>query len=153
MSVRIRLKMMGRKNHPTFRIVAIESTQQRDGRVIERLGWYNPHVEADDKKTFVKVDRAQYWIQHGGVVSETVNSIFVKHGIESNEQRAHKQRLKRNAKIKARKAKKRAAAGKVKGGKAKAKGAAKAEAPKAEAPKAETPKASKAKATKGKKKA
>ena len=49
MSVSIRLKRMGRKNHATYRIVAIEGRQRRDGRILEKLGWYDPHI-ADDKR-------------------------------------------------------------------------------------------------------
>lgn len=144
MSVRIRLKRRGRKNYPTYRIVAIEGTQARDGRVLEILGWYDPHIADDAKKHQLNVDRAKYWISVGGEVSETVNSIFEKHGIESSGSREHTQRLKRLAKIKARKAKKR-------GKPVKAKAAATPAAAPAPAPVAAAPAAKEASGKGGKK--
>ena len=49
MAVRIRMKMMGRKHRPYFRIVAIDSRQPRDGRVLEELGTYDPMVKNTDE--------------------------------------------------------------------------------------------------------
>ena len=61
MAVKIRFRRMGRKNHPFFRLNAIESRSPRDGRVIEELGHYDP--QKDQAKQFVaKLDRCQYWL-------------------------------------------------------------------------------------------
>ena len=120
MSVKLRLKRMGRSHAAFFRLNAIDSRAPRDGRVIEELGYYDPR-NADKAKQFVaKLDRCKYWLDTGAVPSETVSSLLKKSGVE------HKQlRLPKPGKPKAAPA---AAA---------AEGEKKAEAPKAEAPKAE----------------
>jgi len=96
MSVKLRLKSMGRTHKRFFRLNAIESRSPRDGRVIEELGHYNPQ-EKDKAKQFVaKLDRCQYWLDHGAVPSETVSSLLKRNGLE------HKQlRLPRPGKPKA----------------------------------------------------
>ena len=82
MSVKLRLKSMGRSHKRFFRLNAIESRSPRDGRVIEELGHYNPQ-EKDQAKQFVaKLDRCQYWLDHGAVPSETVSSLLKKSGLE-----------------------------------------------------------------------
>ena len=82
MSVKLRLKSMGRSHKRFFRLNAIESRSPRDGRVIEELGHYNPQ-EKDQAKQFVaKLDRCQYWLDHGAVPSETVSSLLKKSGFE-----------------------------------------------------------------------
>ena len=82
MSVKLRLKSMGRSHKRFFRLNAIESRSPRDGRVIEELGHYNPQ-EKDKAKQFVaKLDRCQYWLDHGAVPSETVSSLLKKSGLE-----------------------------------------------------------------------
>ena len=58
MSVKIRLKKIGRKKRPFYRIVAIDSKKRRDGLEIERLGWYNPLP--DNLSCELKEDRIQY---------------------------------------------------------------------------------------------
>src|SRR3954471_282410 len=82
MSVKLRLKRFGRTHKAIFRLNAIESRSPRDGRVIEELGHYNPQ-EKDKAKQFVaKLDRCQYWLDHGAVPSETVSSLLKKSGLE-----------------------------------------------------------------------
>lgn len=76
MSVKIRLKRMGAKNAPAYRIVVTDSRSPRDGRFIEQLGSYDP------KRTGVNytldLDRARYWIGVGAQPSETVASFIKK---------------------------------------------------------------------------
>src|SRR4051812_50042124 len=87
MSVKLRLKSMGRTHKRFFRLNAIESRSPRDGRVIEELGHYNPQ-EKDKAKQFVaKLDRCQYWLDHGAVPSETVSSLLKKSGLEHKQLR------------------------------------------------------------------
>lgn len=82
MAVKIRLKRMGRKNHPYYRMSAIDSRSPRDGRVIEELGHYDP-LEKDQAKQFVaKIDRCKHWLDVGATPSETVSSLLKKSGFE-----------------------------------------------------------------------
>ena len=82
MAVRIRLKMMGRKNRPFFRIVAAESQSKRDGKEIEILGHYDPLVAEKEKQVTVARDRVQYWLSVGAKPSETVASLLKRAGIK-----------------------------------------------------------------------
>src|SRR5213078_1748129 len=82
MSVKLRLKRMGRSHAAFFRLNAIDSRSPRDGRVIEELGHYNPR-EKDQSKVFVaKLDRCKHWLDVGAVPSETVSSMLKKAGLE-----------------------------------------------------------------------
>src|SRR5260370_38558902 len=71
-AVRIRMKMLGRKHRPYFRIVAIDGRQPRDGRTIEELGTYDPMVKETDARVTLKPDRIKYWISVGAQPSERV---------------------------------------------------------------------------------
>lgn len=79
--VRIRLSRMGRTHRPFYRINAIEKRNQRDGKILENLGWYNP-VEADPaKQVSLKEDRIKHWISVGAQPSDTCNDLFAKAGV------------------------------------------------------------------------
>jgi small subunit ribosomal protein S16 len=79
MAVVIRLRRMGAKKDPKFRIVVAESKSPRDGRFVAELGHYN----AQPKEAELKVDaeRAQYWLSVGAQPSDQVRSLFKKAGI------------------------------------------------------------------------
>jgi small subunit ribosomal protein S16 len=79
MALKIRLRRMGRKKAPTYRIVVAESSMPRDGRFVENLGHYNPRTEP---LTLV-VDRAKAlaWIAKGATPTDTVNSLMRKAGV------------------------------------------------------------------------
>jgi small subunit ribosomal protein S16 len=79
--VRIRMKRMGRKNRPFYRIGAFDSREERDGRSIELLGTYNPIEPDEAKKTVLKKDRVEYWLSVGAQPSEPVAALLKKHGI------------------------------------------------------------------------
>lgn len=79
--VRIRMKRMGRKNRPFYRIGAFDSREERDGRVIENLGTYNPLEDEDDKKVTLNKERVEYWLSVGAKPSESVAVILKKFGI------------------------------------------------------------------------
>jgi small subunit ribosomal protein S16 len=72
---------MGRTHRSFFRLNAIDSRNPRDGRVIEPLGWYDPHAKDADKQTELKVERVQYWLSVGAQPSETVRNLLKKQGI------------------------------------------------------------------------
>ena len=76
--VKIRLRRMGAKKAPFYRIVVADSRYPRDGRFIEEIGTYNPVVPPADLK--VDVDRAQAWIKTGAQPTETVRDLLKKAG-------------------------------------------------------------------------
>lgn len=76
MAVKIRLRRVGTKNVPCFRIVVADGRSPRDGRFIENIGTYNPEKPKDNFK--VDVERAKYWMQKGAQPSDTVRSILKK---------------------------------------------------------------------------
>ncbi|MDR2515115.1 MAG: 30S ribosomal protein S16 [Christensenellaceae bacterium] len=76
--VKIRLKRMGMKGKPFYRIVVADSRTPRDGRFIEEIGYYNPVIEPNELK--VDVERAQYWIKTGAQPTQTVRTLLRKGG-------------------------------------------------------------------------
>jgi small subunit ribosomal protein S16 len=78
-AVRIRMKMLGRKHRPYFRIVAIDSRQPRDGRIIEELGSYDPMVKNTDERVRLRPDRVKYWLGVGAKPSERCDTLFKKY--------------------------------------------------------------------------
>jgi len=95
MAVKIRMTRMGRRHRPFFRINAVESRTPRDGRILEKLGHYDP-LEADAAKQIVlDVDRIKFWLENGAVPSETVAEIIAKAGIRSKH---HQERVARRNK-------------------------------------------------------
>ncbi len=76
MAVRIRLKRVGAKNAPYFRIVVADARSPRDGKFIEEIGSYQPRKKGDNCK--LDLDRAKYWVSKGAQPSETVASFIKK---------------------------------------------------------------------------
>ncbi len=76
MAVRIRLKRIGAKNTPAYRIVVTDSRNPRDGRFIEEIGSYQPTKREDKFK--INLERAKYWVGVGAQPSETVASMIKK---------------------------------------------------------------------------
>ena len=79
MAVRIRMKMMGRKHRHFFRIVAIDSRQPRDGRILEELGTYDPEIPNTDERVKLYPDRVKHWIKVGALPSEKCAVLFKKY--------------------------------------------------------------------------
>lgn len=79
MAVKLRLKRMGAKKAPFYRIVAADSRSPRDGRFIETVGTYNPLTNPAD----VKIDEelAMKWLKNGATPTDTVRNLFSKAGI------------------------------------------------------------------------
>ena len=74
--VKIRLKRMGMKKRPFYRLVVTDSRNPRDGRFIEEVGIYDPM--ADGSKLNVKMDRVEYWIANGAQPTDTVRGLLKK---------------------------------------------------------------------------
>ncbi|SHH30145.1 small subunit ribosomal protein S16 [Hydrocarboniphaga daqingensis] len=70
--VKIRLARGGAKKRPFYHVVATESRSSRDGRFIERLGYYNPSARGGEQKLVLDTARVDYWTQNGAQVSERV---------------------------------------------------------------------------------
>lgn len=74
--VKIRLRRMGAKKAPFYRIVVADSRCPRDGRFIEEIGTYDPMAEGENIK--VDFERAKYWISNGAQPTETVRGLLTK---------------------------------------------------------------------------
>ncbi|HAP79668.1 MAG: 30S ribosomal protein S16 [Ruminococcus sp.] len=79
MAVKIRLRRMGAKKAPFYRIVVADSRYPRDGRFIEEIGYYDPTKEPSVVK--VDADKAKTWISNGAQPTDTVKVILKKEGI------------------------------------------------------------------------
>jgi len=77
--VKIRLRRMGAKQHPFYRLVVADSRSPRDGRFIEHLGYYDPMT--DPVKVKIDVDKVVKWLQQGAQPSEAARSLLKREGI------------------------------------------------------------------------
>lgn len=124
----IRLSRGGSKKNPFYSVVVADSRNRRDGRFVERIGFYNPSARAGAEGLRINEERAQYWIGNGAQLSDTVARLVKFHAKGVDGMAAVK--AKEAAKVEAAKAKKEAeAAAKLK---AEAAAAAAAETPAAE---------------------
>ena len=80
MSTKIRLRRMGAKKAPFYRVVVADSHWPRDGRFIEEIGYYDP--TKDPAEIHIDTEKAQKWLAEGAIVSDTVRSLFKKSGIQ-----------------------------------------------------------------------
>ncbi len=78
MAVKIRLKRVGAKKKPQYRVVVADSRYPRDGRFIEEIGSYNPQTEPSTVK--INIERADYWLGQGAQPTETVRALLKKSG-------------------------------------------------------------------------
>lgn len=90
MAVKIRLKRMGAKKKPFYRVVVAESTSPRDGRFIEEIGYYNPVSQPAEVK--LNEERVMHWLSTGAQPTDTVKSLFRKAGILKKMHEAKKQK-------------------------------------------------------------
>ena len=77
----LRLKRMGRRHRPFYRVNAMDKRSPRDGRVIEALGWFDP-VAPEDKQLNLNVERIDYWLSVGAQPSDTVRSLLRRAGVD-----------------------------------------------------------------------
>lgn len=95
MAVRIRMKRLGRKNRPFYRVCAIDQKTGRDGRVLEELGHYDPLVKDVDARAILKADRIVHWVSKGALPSDKVATLIKKYGEGGTHVEAQKKALER----------------------------------------------------------
>ena len=78
MSVRIRMKRMGRKHRPFYRICIMDRQRARDGKAIEEVGFYDTSVADKSKRVSLNMERIDYWLSVGAQPSEKVNALIRK---------------------------------------------------------------------------
>lgn len=76
MAVKIRLRQQGRSNHKTYRLVACDSYVKRDGKYLENLGWYDPHLE--EKNAKLHEDKILNWLNLGAEMSEEAKALITR---------------------------------------------------------------------------
>ena len=81
MATKIRLKRIGRRNRPFYRIIIIDSRKRRDGSAIEQVGWYNPIENNKEKNYNLKEDRILEWLKLGAQVTDPVNKLMKRSGL------------------------------------------------------------------------
>jgi small subunit ribosomal protein S16 len=79
MAVKMRLRRMGAKKAPFYRVIVADSRSPRDGRFIEEVGYYNPLTEPAEIK--IDAEKAKKWLDNGAQPTETVKSLLKKSGI------------------------------------------------------------------------
>ena len=80
MAVRIRMKRLGRRHRPFYRVCAMDVRQQRDGRALEELGIYDPMVPDTDARAILNGERIEYWLGVGALPTEKVKVLIKKYG-------------------------------------------------------------------------
>ncbi|MEZ6059750.1 MAG: 30S ribosomal protein S16 [Planctomycetaceae bacterium] len=78
MAVRIRMKKMGRKHRPFYRICIMDQRRARDGKAIEEVGFYDTSVADKAKRVSLNMERVDYWLSVGAQPSEKVNALIQK---------------------------------------------------------------------------
>lgn len=79
MAVRLRLKRLGRRHRPFYRVAAMDARKQRDGRVIEELGFYDPVAKEPGKQLVLNGERINYWLGVGAQPTDTVRRLIERH--------------------------------------------------------------------------
>lgn len=95
MSVKLRLTRMGRRHKPFFRLNAIESRNPRDGKILEKLGHYDPIEKDPEKQLGLNKERIEYWLSVGAIPSNTVAEMIAKIGIVSKHYQEDREKRKR----------------------------------------------------------
>ena len=90
---------MGRRHRPFFRINVIDSRSPRDGRVIEKLGQYDPIEKNVEKQILLNKERIEYWLGQGAIPSDTVSEILLRNGIKTKHAEQKAARLKKAREI------------------------------------------------------
>jgi len=72
--LKLRLKRVGKKGFPSYRLVVMENTSRRDGRPIDEVGYYNPLT----KRSKLDIEKIKKWLSYGVIPSETVRNLLAK---------------------------------------------------------------------------
>lgn len=99
MAVRIRMMRLGRRHRPFFRINAVDSRVPRDGRILEKLGHYDPMEKDVEKQIVLDLEKTKEWIDKGAEVSDSVTDILRKKGVITKAAAAKKARRDRAKEI------------------------------------------------------
>lgn len=81
MATRIRLKRIGRRNKPFYRVVVMDQRSRRDGAPIEEIGWYNPIATDKENNYLLKEERVMHWLKIGAQPSEVAHKLLQRSGI------------------------------------------------------------------------
>ena len=76
MSLKIRLSRGGAKKRPFYHIIVTDSRSARDGRNIERVGFYNPVAAGNEKRVELDLDRVKHWVANGAQLTDTVADLY-----------------------------------------------------------------------------
>ncbi|MCA9145992.1 MAG: 30S ribosomal protein S16 [Planctomycetaceae bacterium] len=95
MAVRLRMKKMGRKHQPFFRVVAVDQRAARDGKVIEYLGHYDPMLKETDARAKLNAERIDYWLGVGAQPSDKVGVLIKKYGSNGTHLEQQRQAIER----------------------------------------------------------
>lgn len=105
MALKIRLRQQGRTNRLTYRLVVADSRLPRDGKYLEKVGHYDPHLEGDNDATIAE-DRVQYWVDQGAELTEKARALIARKApgvLKSLREKQAEKKKKLRAKIKANK--------------------------------------------------
>ncbi len=83
MAVKLRMTRLGRRHRPFFRINAMESRSPRDGRILEKLGHYDPLEKDPAKQLVLDRERVEFWLGQGAVPTDTVAQVLLRQGIKT----------------------------------------------------------------------
>ena len=95
MAVKIRMTRIGRRHRPFFRINAVDGRTPRDGRILEKLGHYDPIEKDPEKQVVLDLERVKHWLELGAIPSETVSQILLRFGIKTKHAEAKASRRER----------------------------------------------------------
>jgi small subunit ribosomal protein S16 len=88
-AVRIRMKMLGKKGRPFFRICVVDARSPRDGKVIEEVGTYDPMVADTDARAELNCERIAHWMGLGALPSDKVGVLLKKYGTNGTHSAQH----------------------------------------------------------------
>jgi small subunit ribosomal protein S16 len=101
-AVRIRMKQMGRKHRPFYRICAMDARTPRDGRLLEQLGTYDPLIPETDARAILNGERIRHWLSVGALPTEKVKVLIKKYGLGGTHLEAQRLALARLAQMRRR---------------------------------------------------